>query len=559
MYTDLRAPALTLSFVEVRVRDAPSMLPSVKLALSFEGVRAVYNNRAFASIENAMSAPPQSRRDAPSPHLESLSAAQVRWQYLTLRLMQRARERLLQPGVAGDYEMAAVATASDDDDDDDDDDEHRHDNSAPAKPASAFAIQYTDHASWCRLLAARVARNPPHWLKWTDLSIFLEAMLTKFSLSVRSCVVSLPQQVDTADSVPRLDFVVPHAQMRSLTRSGRALGAMVLSGELVDVLVVLAQPETAVGDDGDDAAVDEASDALRALPYFYSSVAGAVRATVVLRKDKLAARLVSRLNWHRSPNDALRRQSLTGAGPVPAFVGDLKVRLPIDELRVFGSIVRSLGARTAAPVTARAHSASAAAQQKYHFRVFARHARAAVDCAGSKTSHVLSTEAVQSLALESRAASLAVALLVNGDLPLVLDFDALLCHCVSDDVTILAQREPARDGGGRWCGDARQRAAPTRRGHAACHCRAGARRPRAHAAPPVRSRRADGRRAVAPSLAARGHELRMQPRVSHVLRSMWRAVRGSVDDKVSPINPSTTQTAGLDVTRTRQCCFCRRR
>ncbi len=49
MYTDLRAPALTLSFVEVRVRDASSMLPSVKLALSFEGVREVYNNRAFAS------------------------------------------------------------------------------------------------------------------------------------------------------------------------------------------------------------------------------------------------------------------------------------------------------------------------------------------------------------------------------------------------------------------------------------------------------------------------------------------------------------------------------
>jgi hypothetical protein len=586
MFGELRTPTLAVSFVEMRVPDAPSTLPSVKLALTLDGVRAIFCNRGFAAIERALAAPPSTvPRATQQARLESLTPAQIRWQYLTLRLLQRARDRLLH---------AAPPSEINEHRDDDSSDSSSRDRRRVAtpvaqQPQSQSVVRFGDHASWCRLLAARVARSPPHWLKWSELSLFLEAVLNKLSISLRNCIVSTPQQSHMHEPralVPRLDFVVPHAQMRSVTRSGRALGAMVLSGQLVDVRVVLAQPiDSTTGGDGDDAFDDDTEDALGDLPHFYRVCAGAVRAVTVLRKDRLAARLVSRLNWRRSTaskaqpsvddnnnnhnndddDDDDDDDELGGDGgdePVQkaptavalntldVFVGDFEFRMPIDDLRVFGAVVRSLGSRDEFAVAAPAPSAKRAVLQKYHFRVFSRHARAAVDCVGSTTSQVHAVDGVRSLALESRATSLVVALSANGDLSLALDFDALLCHCVIDDAAFMLSEHQFESGLTHAArGNVlRPLHESTRRIVGGPVHGDGERMPHLRFEVDVMT---DG----GPSRLRwllRGHELRLQPRVSRTLRSMWRAVRGTTDEKTSSIfddvDPQKTPSTGLDVT-----------
>jgi hypothetical protein len=141
----------------------------------------------------------------------------------------------------------------------------------------------------------------------------------------------------------------------------------------------------------------------------------------VLHKERLAARLVTHLNWRRAPSadgasradddDADAAEKDVAATRVPialtaldVFIGDVRLVLPIEQVRLVATVLRSLASSSSTPTsttTPSLPSVEPSALMRMHLRFFVKHAEALVDMSQARAV----ADDVNSLMFEVRLAN----------------------------------------------------------------------------------------------------------------------------------------------------------
>ena len=201
---------LSFRLVEMLASGGQLAVPIVKARAGVRSLHVNFVPEAFEAIGEAMKSDHiLGVSGGTARRLKSLSTAQLRWQYCFFKVTAARKKQIL----------------------------------AQAKRAPGVgALRFDSLAEWRDF--CRRHPQPSHWLRWRDLSYYLQSVLSKLQVSLSNVVVSIPgappstatatATTSSSTAVPisneysTIDIVLPKAAIRSINQDGLAMGTLLL-------------------------------------------------------------------------------------------------------------------------------------------------------------------------------------------------------------------------------------------------------------------------------------------------------------------------------------------
>ena len=142
--------------IEIISQDDSTEVPVSSSAVSISSLNIVYNHTLFMKLADQVDVGISGLSKEKEEQIGALSASQIRWQFLTFKILHKKRERIKDRLERGEIE----------------------------------AIRYNSWEDYCRIVSK--TNKSKHWLTWSELNFYLKSVSSKLVITLSEIHITLP-------------------------------------------------------------------------------------------------------------------------------------------------------------------------------------------------------------------------------------------------------------------------------------------------------------------------------------------------------------------------------